>query len=403
MIRLALRNIARQKMRTAITLAAIVFGVAGIIVSGGFVRDILVQLGEAVIHSQSGHIQITKKGFLAEGARKPERYEIEAADRVLAEVRALPAVADAMARSTFSALLNNGRADLAIAGEGIDADKEAKLGTYVSITAGRALTGRDANGALIGQGVAKALNVVPGDRVTMLATTAGGAMNTVDVEVIGVFQSFSKDYDARAVKVPLIVARELSDSRGVQTIVVSLARTDDTDAVASMLRSSLSASDMEVTTWPDLNDFYSKTVALYDRQFGILQIIIVVSVVLSVVNSMNMSIFERVREFGTMRALGNRSSTVLALVVTESLLLGSIGGALGVVAGTGVAAAISMIGIPMPPPPNADLGYIAHIQIVPSIVVAAFACALIAAVAAGVICGLRVSAIPVVTALRSAR
>src|SRR5438045_3193307 len=57
MLRLAVRNLMRQKLRTTITIAAIAFGVAALILSGGFVRDMFIQLGEALIHSQSGHLQ----------------------------------------------------------------------------------------------------------------------------------------------------------------------------------------------------------------------------------------------------------------------------------------------------------------------------------------------------------
>src|SRR5574339_782594 len=76
MLKLALRNIVRKKTHTAMTLAAIVFGVAGLILAGGWVNDIFVTLGEALIHSQSGHLQIYKRGYYAAGSRSPEKYLI---------------------------------------------------------------------------------------------------------------------------------------------------------------------------------------------------------------------------------------------------------------------------------------------------------------------------------------
>lgn len=77
MFKLALRNILRQKSRTAMTLAAIIFGVAGLILSGGFVADVLTQLGEATIHSQLGHVQVFRSGFYEQGARSPEKFMID--------------------------------------------------------------------------------------------------------------------------------------------------------------------------------------------------------------------------------------------------------------------------------------------------------------------------------------
>ena len=130
----------------------------------------------------------------------------------------------------------------------------------------------------------------------------------------------------------------------------------------------MAASDVEVKTWVELNDFYEKTVELYKGQFGVLQLIIFIMVLLSVANSVNMSIFERIGEFGTMKALGNRSSQVVQLIIDRkhaAWVYWQRSRASGI--GVLVALIISAVGIPMPPPPNANLGYIAQIQIVPSV------------------------------------
>lgn len=69
MLKLSLRNILRQKIHTTMSLISIICGVVGIILAGGWVNDIFIQLGEALIHSQSGHIQIYKQGYFHEGSR----------------------------------------------------------------------------------------------------------------------------------------------------------------------------------------------------------------------------------------------------------------------------------------------------------------------------------------------
>ena len=79
----ALRNVFRHRVRSAATLAAISMGVAGLILAGGFVQDIFIQLGEAVIHSQSGHIQIVRKGYRAGRTRSPESYLIDQPEHCL--------------------------------------------------------------------------------------------------------------------------------------------------------------------------------------------------------------------------------------------------------------------------------------------------------------------------------
>ena len=400
MIRIALRNVLRQKMRTAMTLAAIVCGVAGLILGSGWVKDIFLQLGEALIHSQSGHLQVFKSGFYAAGSRSPEKFLIPEPERFKQSIEGFDGVEDVSARLYFSGLLNNGRSDVPILAEGVEPDKEAKLGSSVVVMKGRRLADGDAFGIEVGRGVAQALKLDPGDRVTILANTLEGALNSLDFEVIGVFQSFSNDYDTRAVKMPLSAARELLGTSAANAIVVSLKKTDDTERAASWMRQRLEPTGMEVKTWVELNDFYEKTVDLYKRQFGVLQLIILVMVLLSVANSVNMSVLERVGEFGTMMALGNRSRQVFGMIVTESVVLALLGGCLGVAIGIMLAFAISAVGIPMPPPPNADVGYTARIQITLAATLMAFAIGFIATVLASILPARRVTSTPVVDALR---
>ena len=399
-LRLALRNIRRQIARTAMTLAAVVIGVMGLILAGGFVEDLFVQLGEAIIHSQTGHIQIYRQGFLSHGTRQPDKYLIANPAKLAARVAQIPEVKQVAARLNFSGLLNNGKRDLAIVGEGIEPDKEAKMGSHLTMLAGRMITNADEHGIMVGQGVAESLGVQPGDSLTLLINTPEGALNTEDFVVRGVFQTFSKDFDARAVRVHLNAAQQLLSTQGSNLLVVMLKKTEDTAAVMAQLAPINSDSGTESSSWRQLSDFYDKSVEMYDRQFGVLMIIIMIMVCLSVTNSVNMSTYERLGEFGTMRALGNTGSNIVHLLFVESVLLGSIGAALGVVLGVIAALLISSIGIPMPPPPNANLGYTALIRVVPSVCAVAFLIGMAATVLASLIPALRVSKIAVVDALR---
>ncbi len=401
-IRLALRNVFRQGVRTAVTLSAIVFGVVGLILSSGFINDIFLQLGEAIIHSQTGHIQVFRKDFLEKGSRKPEQYLIDEAAQRSRGLTELSEVEDVAARLDFAGLVNNGKRDLAIIGEGIEPDKEARIGSYMTIVEGRQLRDSDAFGILLGQGVAAGLGLTPGDWVTVLANTADGSLNSLEFKVIGVFQSFSKDYDARAVRIPLAAAQELLATPGANLLVLTLHETALTAQAYRHVMQSIEGSGLDARNWRQLSDFYDKTVQLYDRQFGILQAIILVMVLLSVVNSVNMSAFERQSEFGTLLALGNRPRDVFRILLSENLILGLIGASLGVALGVVLAIVISRIGIPMPPPPNANVGYTALIRIVPSSLGAAWLVGFVATVCAVVFPARRIARMPIVDALRQA-
>jgi putative ABC transport system permease protein len=401
MFKLALRNIFRHKLRTGITSAAIILGVAGTILTGGFVEDIFLQLGEFTIRAQSGHLQIAKEGFFAHGSRTPEKYLMPESDRVKARITTLPTVEDVMGRLEFSALLNTGRSDLAVVGQGVEPEKEARLGSLMRVVGGRQLERDDVYGIVVGEGVANAMKLKPGDPVTLLTTTAEGAVNSVDFDIVGIFQSFSKDFDARAVRVSLHAAQELMNAQGVNNLVISLKRTKDTPVAAAMIKSKLAGSGLEVQTWQELNDFYRKTVDLYERQFGVLQIILLLMVMLSVANAVNMSVHERMGEFGTLMATGNRRRQVFGLITTECVLLGLMGGVIGTAVGFILGWIVSSIGISMPPPPNAEFGYTARIQLTPLLAAKGFAVGFLATAAAGVLPAFRVARTPVVEALRA--
>ncbi|MBA2689171.1 MAG: ABC transporter permease [Burkholderiales bacterium] len=400
MLRLALRNLFRHRLRTGLTLTAIASGVAALILSGGFVEDMFHQLAEATIHGQLGHLQIYRAGFYENGVRDPYNYMIDQPESLKRRAKSVPQYEDAMERLNFSGLMNNGRADYSIRGEGLEASKEAKFGSYLKIISGRQLTDKDHFSILVGEGVAKALGLKPGDQATLLLNTQQGALNSLEFEVAGIFRSFAKDYDDRTVRIPLAAAKELLDTKGINALVVLLQSRDATDQARAALRDQLPAVPYDIKTWYELADFYRKTTELYRRQFGVLQLIILIMVLLSVVNSVSMSTFERIGEFGTLMALGDRGAKVFRLVIVENFFLGLIGALIGAMAGILLGLAISAVGIPMPPPPNMSAGYTATIRLVPWVVVGAILVGFAATVLAALLPARRVSRIPVVDALR---
>jgi putative ABC transport system permease protein len=225
-------------------------------------------------------------------------------------------------------------------------------------------------------------------------------MNTAELEVVGVFQSFSRDYDDRVIKIPLQAAQELLDTREVNALVVLLDETRHTAAVSQMLARRTAGAGLEVKTWDWLNDFYWKAVALYDRQFGVLRLIVLLMVVLAVMGAINVSVLERAGEFGTMRALGNKSWDVIWLVLLEGAVMGTAGALLGAALGYAAAWLISTLGIPMPPPPNSNLEFTAAIRLSLPVIAGGFLIGLCATLLASIAPALRMARLPVVQALR---
>ena len=332
------------------------------IFAGGFIEDIFFQIKDATIRSRIGHIQLYKRGYYTLGRRSPFKYMIENPQQRIEEFRKINHVKDILPRVYFSGLLSNNRTNFSVIGEGIDADKESKLAAkYVNITSGRQLTNKDTYGIMLGEGVSTALNLKPGDPVILLVNTPEGALNSLDLTVIGTFQTvLAKDYDDRAVRINVSAAQELLATSNMHSLVFVLDDTKYTDEVAAALKKNVVPQGFETRTWIELADFYTKVVAMYKRQFGVLQLIILGMVLSSVANSVNMTLYERAGEFGTLMALGNRRNHIFNLAIRETIIIGFIGSVLGVIFGVLLASLVSSIGILMPPPPNSTTGWTAH-------------------------------------------
>lgn len=400
-VRFALRNLFRQTGRTLMTLASIVLGVVGLILSGGFVEDVFIQLREATIHSRLGHLQVYKEGYLANWTKEPSKYLIETPEALQETLSGVPGVVETMKRVNFFGLVNNGKTDFPIIGEGVETQKEAaEFGDFFFIIEGRQLQADDTYKILLGEGVAKSLDLPVGSFVTVLANTPENGLNSLEFEVAGVFRTFSKDFDSRAIRISLPDAQELLAAAGAHAIVLSLSDSLATDSTAAAVKAVLIEHGVEVKTWFELDDFYANTVDLYKAQLGVLQFIILLVVLLSVANSVNMTAYERVGEFGTLKALGNRDRDISRLIILENSLLGFFGAAAGVLLGALLAWGISAIGIPMPPPPNSNAGYTAYIRIVPSVLGVSFLIGFIATVLSSLLAARGAARVPVVDALR---
>jgi len=185
--------------------------------------------------------------------------------------------------------------------------------------------------------------------------------------------------------------------------VVLLDETSDTDSVLAKLRGELPPDKFEVVPWYELADFYNKTATLFTKQVQGVRLIIALIILLSISNTMMMSVIERISEIGTSMALGVKRIGILRLFVSEGVLLGCFGGLLGVVAGFALAALISAIGIPMPPPPGSTQGLTAAILVTWQIALDAFVLAVATTLVASVYPAWKASRKEIVDALRHSR
>jgi len=237
----------------------------------------------------------------------------------------------------------------------------------------------------------------------LMATTAAGGTNMVEANVTGISTSATKVIDDWVVRVPLALAQELLHVSGANTWTILLDETDATTAAVESLRARMPASGFEVVPWTELADFYNKTVAIFSRQVSFVRWVIAIIIVLSIANSMMMTIMERTGEIGTSLALGVPRWRVRRRFLVQGAMLGTIGGLAGVVLGTALAYAINAVGIPMPAPPGSAHGYIGGILLTPRLVAESFALAVVTSTAASIYPAFKASRMPIVDALRHNR
>lgn len=303
---LALRNIFRNRRRTAITFMAIISGVTGIIIFGGFVEYSYWGLRESVIRSQLGHIQLYKKGYSEKGVADPGKYLIHNPDDVEKEISLIPDVAMVSKRLTFSGLVSTGEKTLICNGIGLDPDREKEMSGFETIVDGVQITSENMDGGVVGVELMKALGANVGDYLTILTTTVDGTISALDFKVVGVAQTGQKEYDSVFIKLPIKFVWNLLNTNSAEKIVVLLKDTEDVNKAATILDDIIKKKelDIEYKIWRDLAVFYHQVVDLYSIIFNVMKVIIGLIVFFSIANTMIMSIFERVREIGTLRAIG---------------------------------------------------------------------------------------------------
>ena len=403
LVYLSVRNIFRNRRRTAITVFSIVVGFAALACFGGFIEFSFEGLRETTIRTRLGHLQIYAHGYSQHRVSDPESVLISEPDEVMARIAELPGVAAVTPRLSFSGLGSTGNTTVNVSVVGVDPEGEEEFSDFETLVAGRPLEPGDPEAGLIGEELRNGLGAEVGDWVTVLTTSFDGVINAVDFRVAGVVRTGSKEYDSVFVKVPIELAQRAKETGDVERIVVLLDDTDDLPALQPRIEELLSSFDDEFETrrWDELAGFYDAVVALYTGIFTVFAGIVGVVVMFSVANTMTMAVFERTGEIGALRAIGARRSTLVAMFLTEGVGVGLLGAGLGVVASWLIAGAVqAMGGIEMPPPPGMSQGFQAYFSLTGDVLRNAFVVTVAATLVSAVYPAYAASRIRIVEALQ---
>jgi putative ABC transport system permease protein len=371
-LRIAFRNIFRNGRRSALTLSVIVFGVVGLILFGGYKAVTFRNLRESTIRNRTGHLQIAKLGAAKAEALKPLEYGLEDAGSLRRAVERDPRVRSTAAQVSLMGLLSNGDKSVTFLATGVEPKQDNAMSAQKMVS-GTFIADAEPDGVILGKGLAESLHAKPGDYLTMMTTTTSGSLNAMDVHVAGVFTTAVKEMDDRAVKMPLAGAQQLLQTKKVEKLLVFLHDTDQTNAVKADLLRSLPRAGfaIEIKDWSELASFYHQVVMLYNGIFGFLGIIVFAIVIVSVANTILMSIFERTREIGTLMAMGTTRRRLWRMFLLEGFVLGIVGAIAGVASGYLLSHLLNHANIMLPPPPGYTRGYRLVLDPAPSVLIVA--------------------------------
>jgi putative ABC transport system permease protein len=399
---LALRNLWRSPTRSGLALLTIVGGIVAYVLAAGFIDWVLLAMRDHQIYAQLGHFQISREGFEEKGGADPYRFLV-APNAALDSLLRRPEIVAVAPRLALSGLISHGDKTIGFLAEGVDPVREEPISRRMDIRSGHNLQAADEKGVLLGEGLATALEAKVGDRIVLLTKSIKGSQNAIESVVAGTFSTSVKAYDDAFLRLPIKAAQQLVRTDSATTFVGVLHDTDATDKVIADLKPALKAMGLSISAWHERADFYRKTVALFSKQVGVIRFIIALIIVLSVTNTLSMSVAERTSEIGTSLAIGSRRSDVLRMFLTEGVVLGIVGGILGLCLGALLATIISSVGIPMPAPPGMAHGYVGQIRFSWPVALDAFLLAGITTLIASVLPAWRASRMNIVDALRQGR
>jgi putative ABC transport system permease protein len=378
----------------------LVFGVVAMMMFGGYKEINFWGIREGAARARFGHLQIYAEGYSQTDSQRPLARGLRNLEDLRRGLERDPRVEMTAAQISMMGLISNGDKSEAFLATAVEPSRDRAMPAQ-RMTAGAYLTDDDPDAIILGDALAKSMKTAVGETLTLMTTTANGSLNALDVRVAGIFSTGMKEYDERAIKIPLSAAQRLLQTDKVEKLLVVLRNTSDTEAFRRDLASRFARSGdkFELRTWSELAGFYHQVVMLYNGIFGFLGAVIAVIVVLSVANTILMSAFERTREIGTLMAIGTERSRIWNIFLLEGLLLGVMGGLAGLAAGGSLALLINNVHIELPPPPGYTSGYRLQIMLNTSIVATAFLLAAFTATISSAVPAFKASRLRIVDAL----
>ena len=354
LVQLAARNLMRYRRRTLLTSLLIIMGVAAVLlfvaISGSFKQMMIGQITDSML----GHMQVHRRGYVASIESLPLNLNMPPSlvGRIKQALDHEPAIAATAPRVKFGAMFSNFTETTSLRVNGIEPAAEAAV---LPLLAGRRLDGAR-GGPLLKRGeilvpvlVSRGLKVKAGDTVVLVATNKDGSVNGKTFVIRAALESATGP-GGRDGYIHIEDARELlrMSQPEVSEIAMRLKDPAQVDRVSANLEAALSdmknkegRSAVELHSWERLSPF-ANIARMIDVLTLAIKIMLVSIVLVSVMNVMVMAVYERIREIGAIAAIGTPPRRILALFLSEGLMLGVVGTVVGVVLSLGIIYALNV-------------------------------------------------------------
>jgi putative ABC transport system permease protein len=351
LFKIAARNLMRYRRRTLLTLGLIVIGVVFVAVFVGVTDSFKNMMIGQITDSYIGHLQIHRKGYLAAIDTLPLNMNLRAKayGKIETILTAVPGVEAYSPRIKLGGMFSNFTETTSIRLNGVEPEKESRTAPLLM---SRVLDGEKAvskGKILVPELLARGMKVKVGDPVVVIATNKDGSVNGKQFVVGGILEGVTGP-GGRDGYVHIEDAADLLRMEEVEIseIAVRLKNFGRLQAVFKDIGERLAQEKnpagqpmFEVHTWETLSPFYN-IARMIDLMTIFIKVMLVAIVLVSIMNVMIMAVYERVREIGTIAAMGTPPRRILSLFLVEGILMGTIGAVLGILLSMGIAFVLNL-------------------------------------------------------------
>ncbi len=358
-LRLAWRNIWRHKRRTIIIVMAMSLTLALMMFYDGLMYGFTNAIYGNAVKVLGGNIQVHAQGY-REQANSTPLLPLADPQAVIKAAESNPLTLAATQRITTGGLVTSREGAFAVKIVGVEPEKESKVNIIgQNVKDGRNLTSDDLDNLLIGKGLADAMGVKVGDRITMVGRSQHDQMRQRTMTVVGIYDLGLGDMEKEAVYISLGEAQALYEVTGSTEVAIFLDQIGQEADIIDAMKPQLPGYEIESfqANYPDL----ASAINTKGGVMNVFSVIIIAIAGVGILNLLLMAVYERTREIGMLGAMGLKPRQISFLFVLEGTMIGLVGAAAGIVLGLVFNGILMKVGMQFPDMSSAA-SYMALIQ-----------------------------------------